>query len=156
MNTRDVIQTCVTQHNAKAARTAHDLEPWARLAAAVAMAAVGAAVLLWAAEPCDTGHQCAGLLLAPATTLRNRLRGTWLHRAWVWPRCAYLRWRMAYAQAEIDDMELTLCTVQLAPRDRIYLQSQTRSHRLWVAEQQIKLIDLDLATRPPVHYGGTQ
>lgn len=147
MNTRDVIQTCVTQHNAKAARTAHDLEPWARLAAAVAMAAVGAAVLLWAAEPCDTGHQCAGLLLAPATTLRNRLRGTWLHRAWVWPYAAYLRLAIRWAQDEVDGMEEILRDEIRSGHEQRHIQAQIRSHQQWIAARQIDLIDCDLSTR---------
>jgi len=145
----DVIQASVAAHNRRADLTAQDIEPLARAAVGALLAVLAAWALIAWATPCDAGHQCAGLLLAPAHALRNSLRGTWLHRAWVWPRTVWLRARIHWAQDEVDEKEFMLrADSQLTSADRTHLLLQIKAHRLWIAERQIRLIGLDLATRP--------
>lgn len=150
-SSRDIIQASIASHNTRAERTMRDLEPWARLTATVAFAAFGAAALLWFATPCEEGHQCAGLLLAPAAQVRNNvrnaLRGTWLHRALVWPQSTYLRLQICWTQNEVDDMEATVRNEALTRPQLLHYAAQIRSHQLWIAQRQIRLIDIDLATR---------
>lgn len=156
MTSHDVIQASVAAHNRRAEKIARDVEPYARAILGLAIAVAGALALVAWATPCETGHQCLALLAAPRRAVGNALAGTWLHRAWVWPRAAYLRLVISWAQDEVDDMEFAMRMPQCLPADRAYLQRQMRIHRLWIAERQIKLIDLELASRPATHYGGTQ
>lgn len=151
MNLDQIIQRSIDDHNANAARTNQDLEPWARLVAAAAIAALGAAALVLCATPCEDGHQCAGLLLAPAAhmrnTVRNALRGSWLHRAWVWPRAAYLRLVIRWAQDDVLEMEGVLRNEVRSGLEQLQIQAQIRVRTQWIAERQIQLIDIDLSTR---------
>lgn len=147
MTSRDVIDASVAAHNRRADTTAQDMEPLARAVVGALLAVLAAWALIAWATPCDTGHQCAGLLLAPAHAARNALRGTWLHRAWVWPRTVWLRALIHWAQDEVDEMEFMHChDSQLTDADRRSLQLQMRSHGLWIAERQIQLIDLELSS----------
>ena len=159
MTSRDIIQASVAAHNRRAAATVRDMEPIARVVVGTVIAILAACALVHWATPCADAQLCLGLLAVPrraAAHCSNALAGTWLHRAWVWPRRTWLGLVIAWAQEEVDDMECLLRMGQLSTEEQHHAQRQIRSHRLWIAERQIKLVDLDLASRPTVHYGGTQ
>ena len=158
MTSHDVIQAAVAAHNRRAERTVRDMEPLARVLVGTVLAILAACALVHWATPCADAQMCQGLLALPrraAAHCSNALAGSWLHRAWVWPRAAYLRLVIAWAQDEVEEMELMLRCQPLSRAEVLHLQRQIRSHGLWIAERQIKLIDLDLSSRPTLHQGGT-
>lgn len=147
MNSRHVIDAAVQQHNQRAETTVRDVEPIARVVLGVVLAILSTAALVHWATPCADGHQCAGLLLAPAANMRKTLRGSWLHRAWVWPRVAYLRTVIRWAEDEVQDMQDILDNeVRSGPEQR-HIAAQIRAHQQWICLRTIEMIDCDLGAR---------
>lgn len=158
MTSRDVIQASVATHNRRAARTVRDMEPIARVLVGTVLAILAACALVHWATPCADAHLCLGLLALPrraAAHCSNALAGTWLHRAWVWPRAAYLRMRIAWAEGEADDMACELRFQDLSTEEQQHLRRQIRSHGKWIIARQDELIDW-LESTQTVSYGGTE
>lgn len=159
MTSQDVIQASVATHNRRAGRVGRDMQPIACVMVGTVMAILAACALVHWATPCADAHLCLGLLALPrraAAHCGTALAGTWLHRAWLWPRRTWLSLRIKWAEQEVDELVRRLLDPSLDRHTQRQIERQLESHRLWIAAREVQLLDLEMASSPIVNYGGTQ